>query len=69
VKTQKRPLEIDFRLGESLVEVSCLLTGRYRLLSQSIASNDVFERDFWCESVAEFSHSLDPFPPVAHPLD
>ena len=58
VKTENRPLEIVSRPGEFSVEVSCLLTGDYRLLSQSIASHDVFEGDFWCESVAEFSHSL-----------
>ena len=33
VKTQNRPLEIVSRLGELSVEVSCLLTGRYRLVS------------------------------------
>ena len=58
VKTQKQPLEFDFRLGEFSVEVSCLLTGRYLLVSLSIASHVVFEGDFWGESVAEFSHSL-----------
>ncbi len=58
VKTQDRPLEIVSRLGEFSVEVSCLLTGRYRLVSQSIASHVVFEGDFWGETVPEFSHSL-----------
>ncbi len=58
VKTQDRPLEIVSRLGEFSVEVSCLLTGRYRLVSQSIASHVVFEGDFWGEAVPEFSHSL-----------
>ena len=58
MKTQNRPLEIVFRLGELSVEVSCLLTGRYRLVSQSIASHVVLEGDFWGKSVAEFSHSL-----------
>jgi len=60
VKIQNRPLEIVSRPGEFSIEVSCLLTGRYPLLSQSIASHDVFEGNFWCEIVAEFSHSLDP---------
>ena len=54
VKTQNRPLEIVSKLGEFSVEVSCLLTGRYRLVSQSIASHVVFEGDFWGETVAEF---------------
>ena len=54
VKTQNRPLEIVSKLGEISVEVSCLLTGRYRLVSQSIASHVVFEGDFWGETVAEF---------------
>ena len=58
VKTQSRPLEIDFRLGELSVDIICLLTGRYPLLSHSPASHVVFEGDFWGESVAEFSHSL-----------
>ncbi len=58
VKTPKRPREIHFRLREYSVEVSCLLTGCYRFLCQSIAPYDVFEGDFWCGSVAEFSHSL-----------
>ena len=54
VKTQNRPLEIVSKLGEFSVEVSCLLTGRYRLVSQSIASHVVFEGDFWGETVVEF---------------
>ncbi len=54
VKTQNRPLEIVSRLGEFSVEVSCLLTGRYRLVSQSIASHVVFEGDLWGETVVEF---------------
>jgi hypothetical protein len=58
VKTQNRPLEIVSRLGELSVEVSCLLTGRYRLVIQSTASNVVFEGDLWGETVAEFLHSL-----------
>ncbi len=58
VKTQDRPLEIVSRLGEFSVEVSCLLTGLYRLVSQSIASHVVFEGDFWGETGSEFSHSL-----------
>ncbi len=60
MKTQNRPLEIVFKRGEFSIEVNCLMTGRDRLVSQSIASYDVFEGDFWGESVAEFSHSLDP---------
>ena len=60
MKTQNRPLEIVYTLGEFSVEVSCLLTGRYLLVSQSIASHVVFGGDFWGEIVAEFSHSLDP---------
>ena len=58
MKTQNRPLEIVSRPGEFSVKVSCLLEGSYRLLSQSIASRDVFEGDFWGESVVEFSHGL-----------
>jgi len=58
VKTRNRPLEIVSRLGEFSVEVSCLLTGRYRLVSQSIASHVEFEGDFWGETGSEFSHSL-----------
>ncbi len=58
MKTRNRPLEIVFRLREFSVEVSCLLTGRYRLVSQSTASHVVFEDDLWGEAVAEFSHSL-----------
>ncbi len=58
MKTQNRPLEIVSRLGELSVEVSCLLTGRYRFVSQSITSHVVFEGDSWGETVAEFSHSL-----------
>ena len=58
MKTQNRPLEIVFRLGELSVEVSCILTGRYRFVSQSITSHVVFEGDSWGETVAEFSHSL-----------
>ncbi len=54
MKTQNRPLEIVSRLGELSVEVSCLLTGRYLLVSQSIASHVVFEGDFWGEKVVEF---------------
>ena len=58
MKTQEQPLEVDFRLGAFSVEVSHLLAGRYRLLSQLVASNDVFEGDFWSEIVVTFSHSL-----------
>ena len=58
VKTPKPPREIHFRLREYSVEVSYLLTGCYPFLCQSIAPYDVFEGDFWCGSVAEFSHSL-----------
>jgi hypothetical protein len=58
VKTQNRPIEIVSKLGEFSVEVSCLLTARYRLVSQSAASHVVFEGDFWGETVVEFSHSL-----------
>ena len=58
VKTQYRPLEIVSRLGEFSVDISCLLTGSFRHLSQSIAYHVVFEGDFWGETVAEFSHSL-----------
>ncbi len=58
VKTRNRPLEIVFRLREFSVEVSCLLTGRYRLVGQSIASHVVFEDDLWGETVPEFSYSL-----------
>ncbi len=65
VKTQNRPLEIVSKLGEFSVEVSCLLTGRFRLISQSIASHVVFEGDFWCEPVAEFSHNLGHKRPLA----
>jgi len=58
VKTQQQPLEFDIRLREFSAEVSCLLTQRYRLVSQTIASHVVFEGGFWGESVAEFSHGL-----------
>ena len=58
VKTQERHLEVDFRLCDFSVEVSRLLAGRNRLLSQLVASNDVFEGDFWGEIVVTFSHSL-----------
>jgi len=58
VKTQNRSLEIVSKLSEFSVEVSCLLTRRYRLVSQSIASHVVFEGDFWGDTVVEFSHSL-----------
>jgi len=64
VKTQNRPLEIVSKLREYSVGVSCLLTGRYRLVSQSIASHVVFEGDFWGEIVAEFSHSLGRLRPI-----
>jgi len=54
VKTQKRPPETDSKLGEFSVEVSCLLTARYRRVSQSVASHVVFEGDLWGETVVEF---------------
>ncbi len=54
VKTQNRPLENVSKLGKFSVEVSCLLTGRYRLVNQLIASHVVFEGDFWGENVVEF---------------
>ena len=54
VKTQNRPLETASKIGDFSVEVSCLLTARYRLVSQSIASHVVFEGDFWGEKVVEF---------------
>ena len=54
VKTQNRPLEIVSKLGKFSVEVVCLVTWRYRLVSQSIACHVVFEGDFWGEIVAEF---------------
>jgi len=49
VKTRNRPHEIVATLGEFSVEVSCSLTGRYRLVSKSIASHVVFEGDLWGE--------------------
>ena len=58
VKTRYRPLEIVFELGIFWVEVNRLLAGRYRLVSQSIASHVVFEGDFWGAYVSEFSHGL-----------
>ena len=58
MKTQIRPLEIVSKPGEFSVEVSCLLTGHYRFVSQSITFHVVFEGDSWGETVAEFSHSL-----------
>ena len=58
VKTGIQPLEIVSKPGEFSVEVSCLLTGRYRLVSQSIASHVVFEGDFWGDTVVVFSHGL-----------
>jgi hypothetical protein len=45
-------------------EVSCLLTERYQLVSQSIASHVVFEGDFGGETVVEFSQTLGRLPPV-----
>jgi hypothetical protein len=54
VKTQERPPETDSKLGEFSVEVSCLITWRYRLVGKSIASHVVFEGDFWGEIVTEF---------------
>ena len=54
MKTLIRPLEIVSKLGEFSVEVSCLLAGRYLLVSQLIASHVVFEGDFWGENVVEF---------------
>ncbi len=54
MKTQKRPPETASKLGEFSVEVSWLLTARYRLVNQSVASHVVFEGDFWDEIVAEF---------------
>ena len=42
------------KIGDFSVEVRCLLTARYRLVSQSIASHVVFEGDFWGEKVVEF---------------
>ncbi len=54
VKTHNRPLEIVSKLSQFSVEVSCLLTGRYRLVSQSMASHVMFEGDFWGETVVEF---------------
>ena len=58
MKTQNRLSEIVSTLADFSVEVSCLLTGRYRLVSQSIASHVVFEGDFWGAPDEEFSHSL-----------
>ena len=58
MKTQIRPLEIVSKLGKFSVEVSCLLAGRYLLVSQSITSHVVFEGDFWSATDEEFSHSL-----------
>ncbi len=54
VKTQNRPLEIVSRLGELSVGVSCLLTGRYLLVSKSFGSLVVFDGDLWGEFVADF---------------
>ena len=54
VKTLNRPLEIVSKLGKFSVEASCLLTGRLRLVSQSIASHVVFEADFRGDTVVEF---------------
>ena len=53
-KRKIRPLETESKIGEFSVEVSCLLTARYRLVSQSIASHVVFEGDFCGETVVEF---------------
>ena len=58
MNTQNRLLEIVSKLGDFSIEVSCLLTGRYRLVSQSIAAHVVFEGDFWGATVVEFSHGL-----------
>jgi hypothetical protein len=68
VKTQKRPPETASKLGEFSVEVSCSITARYRLVSQSVASHVVFEGDFWGETIVEFSHSLGQKPPFASGL-
>jgi hypothetical protein len=38
--------------------ISCLLTGRYRLINHSTASRGVFEGDSWGETVEVFLHSL-----------
>ena len=69
MKTQDRSLEIVSKLGEFSVEVSCLLTGRYRLVSQSVASHVVLEGGFWAETVVEFSHSLGRKPTSGHRLN
>jgi len=56
VKRQNRSLEIVSKPGDFSVDISCLPTGRYRLVRQSIASHVVFEGDFWSEIAVEFSH-------------
>ena len=58
MKTQKRALEIDFKLGKFSVEVSRLLMGRYRYWSRSTAFYATFDSDFCHVTGAEFSHSL-----------
>ena len=68
MKTLIRPLEIVSKLGEISVEVSCLLAGRYLLVSQSITSHVVFEGDFWGATDEEFSHSLGRKLPVSTAL-
>ena len=58
VKTQKRPLEIDFKLGKLSVEDRRLLTGPYRHWSRSTVFDATFDSDFCHVTGAEFSHSL-----------
>jgi len=58
VKTQKRPFEIVFRPDNLPVEVSGILTGRYRPQGPSKPSHAVFEGECCHGSAAELSHSL-----------
>jgi len=65
VKTQKWLPEIVSKPGKISDEASYLLTGRYRLKSQSIACHAAFDVDFCCQSALVFSHRLDPLLPIA----
>jgi hypothetical protein len=53
--------------SEFLVEASCLLAIRCRLVSQLIASHVIFEGNFWGATVVEFLHSLGRKLPVKVP--
>jgi len=60
VKTQDRPPEIAFKLGNISDELGHLLIGRCRLQSQLIACNARFDGDVCCQTAIVFSHNLYP---------